>query len=211
VRNLCGSRVAGDCVGSVVTRATLPPPSGEVAGMLAIADLPVIANVARPWVGTDPETATVNPAATTCDKASFLSAGAKKPMTRTFLIPQAKLPERFGVTETTGRFGSPKAAAQFVNRVSRAMRTCPDKQLSSTVSRAVVETNGYRGSAYALWRLENQVNQRQDTVAFWMGIIRVGPWVAQVNLTPVAKYDVSQGTFKALVTRARDRLLEVSR
>ncbi|MBO9524058.1 MAG: hypothetical protein J7518_21180 [Nocardioidaceae bacterium] len=210
VRNLCSSSVAGDCIGAVVTRQTLPPPSGEVAGMLAIADLPVIANVMQPWVGTDPETATVNPAATTCDKASFLKAGAIKPLTRTFLIPRTRLPERFGLTETIGRFRTARAAALFVNRVATAMKTCPDKQLSSTVGKAVVEAKGYRGSTYALWRLENQVNQREDTVAFWMGIIRVGPYVAQVNLTPVARYDVSQGTFRALVTRARDRLFEVS-
>lgn len=210
VRNLCKSPVAGACVGSVAVRATLPPPSGETAGMLAIADLPVIANVVRPWVGTDPQPATVNPAATTCDKASFVNAGAVSPMTRTFLIPQARLPERFGLTETIGRFRTAKAAAGFVSRVARAMKACPDKQLSSTVTRSVVETRGYRGSTYALWRLESQVNQRQDTVSFWMGIIRVGNYVAQVNLTPVAKYDVSQGTFRALVTRARDRLFEVS-
>jgi hypothetical protein len=211
VRNLCGSSVAGSCVRAVAARQTLPPPSGETAGMLAIADLPVIANVMRPWVGTDAQTATTNPASTTCDKASFLAAGAVKPLTRTFLIPQAHLPERFGVTETIGRFRSPKAAAAFVDRVVRAMKACPDKQLGSTVNRSVVETKGYRGSTYALWRLENQVNQRQDTVAFWMGIARVGSDVAQVNLTPVAKFDVSQGTFKALVVRARDRLFEVSR
>lgn len=210
VENLCTSRVAGNCVSSVVTRETLPPASGETAGMLAIADLPVIANVMRPWVGTDATTATTNPAATTCDKANFLRAGAAKPLTRTFLIPQARLPERFGVTETIGRFRTAKAAAVFVNRVVTAMKACPDKQLSSTVGQTVVEAKGYRGSTYALWRLENQVNQRQDTVAFWMGIIRVGAYVAQVNLTPVAKYDVSQSTFKAMVTRARDRLFEVS-
>lgn len=211
VRNLCASRVAGDCVSAVATRQTLPPPSGETPGMLAIADLPVIANVMRPWVGTDAETATVNPAATTCDKASFLSAGAVRPLTRTFLIPQAQLPERFGLTETIGRFRSPKAAAGFVRRVAAAMKACPDKRLSSKVSNALADPKSYRGSTYALWRLVNQLNKRDDTVSFWMGIIRVGSYVAQVNLTPVDRYDVSQATFRALVVRARDRLFEVSR
>jgi hypothetical protein len=43
-----------------------------------------------------------------------------------------------------------------------------------------------------------------------MGVVQVGPYVAQVNMTPVAKYDVDQKTFQALVVRARDRLREVS-
>jgi hypothetical protein len=61
-----------------------------------------------------------------------------------------------------------------------------------------------------MWRLENQVNTNQDLVPFWMGVVQAGRYVAQVNLTPVGKYDVDQATFQALVVRARDRLGEVS-
>ena len=89
------------------------------------------------------------------------------------------------------------------------MRACPDKELGSTVDNEVVRAKGPRGSNFALWRLENQVNKQQELVAFWMGIIRSGRYVAQVNLTPVDQYDVSQATFLNLVSRARDRLFEV--
>ena len=67
------------------------------------------------------------------------------------------------------------------------------------------------GSSYALWRLENQVNKDEKLVPFWMGVAQVGRYVAQVNLTPVEKYDVDQKTFESLVVRARDRLNEVNR
>jgi DNA-directed RNA polymerase specialized sigma24 family protein len=209
VRNLCASKVAGACVSTVLTQATLPPPSGETKGMLAIADLPVIASVDKEWVGTDATAATVNPAATTCDRTDFVKAGARSPLTRTFLIPQARLPKRFGLTETIGKFANAKIANRFTNRIAVLMKACPDKELGSTISQATVETRGFRGSTYALWRLQSQVNQHQDLIAYWTGIIRAGPYVAQVTLTPVQKYDIDRATFRALLTRARDRLFEV--
>ena len=210
VQNLCTSRVAGGCVGAVGTRAALPPASGEAAGMLAIADLPAIGNVMAAWAGTDPAPARLNVAATTCDRADFARSGAKHPMTRTYLIPEASLPKRFGLTETTGQFATGRAATAFVTRIITRMKTCPDRELGSTVGHAVVRIDKASGTAYALWRLENQVNKKQDLVPFWMGVVQVGRQVAQVNLTPVGRYDVDRRTFEALVVRARDRLHEVS-
>jgi hypothetical protein len=210
VQDLCSSEVAGDCVGAVATTAALPPPSGETAGMLAIADLPAIADVDEAWVGTDPAPARLNVAATTCDQADFAKAGAKDPVTRSYLIPEAQLPKRFGLTETTGQFPTAKAATGFVARIAQRMKTCSQRDLGSAVSQAVVHLDDASGASYALWRLENQVNQKQDLVPFWMGVVQVGRQVAQVNLTPVGQYDVDRPTFEALVVRARDRLHEVS-
>lgn len=210
VQNLCSSKVAGDCVGAVTTQATLPPPSGETAGMLAIADLPAITDVMSAWAGTDPVPATQNVAATTCDRTDFAKAGAKDPVTRTYLIPDANLPQRFGLTETLGRFATAQAASSVVATVANRMKTCQDKELGSTVSHAVVKLRPGAPS-YAMWRLENQVNKEQEVVPFWMGVVQVGPYVAQVNLTPVGRYDVDQQTFEALVVRARDRLQELSK
>jgi DNA-directed RNA polymerase specialized sigma24 family protein len=209
VQDLCASKVAGDCVGAVSTQPTLPPASGETAGMLAIADLPAVADVMAAWAGTDPVPATVNVAATTCDKTDFAKAGAKDPMTRTYLIPEADLPQRFGLTETLGELPTGRAADALVATIAARMKSCPDKHLGSTVTQAVVKVK--RGTAsYAMWRLQNQVNKQEELVPFWMGVVQVGRYVAQVNLTPVGKYDVDARTFEALVVRARDRLQELS-
>ena len=208
VNNLCGSQVAGACVTAPQTRGTLPPKSGETPGMLAIADLPVIGRVMKPWVGTSAQPATVNPASTTCENANFVKAGASKPMTRSFLIPNAGLPRRFGLTETTGTFKTPAAAARYHNRLLAQMKVCPKKELGSTLSNGRVVRSGT--SAYGMWRLENQVNQNRKSVAYWTALIRAGRSVAQVTMTPVDNYDVNRATFEALVTRARDRLFEVS-
>ncbi len=210
VQNLCSSKVAGTCVGAVTAQPSLPPPSGETAGMLAIADLPAVADVDKPWAGTDPAAATVNLAATTCDEADFAKSGAQRPVTRTYLIPDAGLPDRFGLSETLGEFATAKAATAFVQRIAARMKSCPDRELASKVSHAVVQLQS-PDDAYALWRLENQVNKQEDLVPFWMGVVQVGRHVAQVNLTPVGKYDVDAKTFEALVVRARDRLHEVDK
>jgi hypothetical protein len=209
VSDLCSSRVAGTCVSTVTTVATLPPKSGETVGMLAIPDLPTIATVGYPWLGTDPvDASTFNAAATPCDNASFAGSGATRPMTRTFLIPQAKLPNRFGLTETIGRFSSTRAATAFSDLIIARLKACPKKELGSTVTQQTVVSGVSTTTGYALWRIQSQVTKHQ-AVMYWMGIARVGLYVAQINLTPVMQYDVAQPAFLALVIRARDRLFEV--
>ncbi|MFL6156172.1 MAG: hypothetical protein ACJ72D_08780 [Marmoricola sp.] len=210
VRDLCTSKVAGACVSRIRTSKTLPPPSGETRGMLAVADLPVIPKVTQAWVGTDATSAKSNPAATPCDKANFAKDGGSKAQTRTFLIPAANLPQRFGLTETIARFSSPAAAEKFISTIVQRMKACPRKELSSTVSNSLVRRAGPGSTAYARWRLQSQVNKKNVEINYWMGVARVGRAVAQVTLTPVSSYDVSREQFTALLSRARDRLNEVS-
>ena len=71
--------------------------------------------IAKPWVGID-ATARSQPSQT-CDRASFVRAGADETRSRTFVIPQAKLPARFGLTETYGRFDSVRQARKFLGEV----------------------------------------------------------------------------------------------
>jgi hypothetical protein len=160
-------------------------------------------------VGTKPVPARPNVAATTCDKANFVRSGAPGSVTRTFLIPQARLPRRFGITETYGAFRTPAQAHAFVRRVSAAMAACEKKDLGAEVSSTVVQPRGYRGSEYAFWRLDSEIDNRSK-VGFWMGIARVGRYVSQVNFTPAGTNDVDEDTFQALINRARDRLFELS-
>ena len=104
VRNVCMSKAAGKCPMFTRVAPVLPPLSGETRGTLAVADLPVVGRIDKPWVGTQPTPGRPNVAATTCDKADFARSGARRPLTRTFLIPQARVPRRFGITETYGLF-----------------------------------------------------------------------------------------------------------
>ena len=208
VRNVCESDPSGPCPTKVSAAPVLPPPSGETPGTLAAADLPVIGEINKPWVGTQPVPARPNIAATTCDEANFMRAGAGRAYTRTFLIPQARLPKRFGIAETVGTFPNLKKSRGLVREISAAMARCEKKDLGADVSSTVLQPDGYRRSEYALWRLDSEINDK-TTVGYWMGVARVGRYVAQVTFTPTGENDVDEDTFQALITRARDRLFEL--
>lgn len=208
VRNVCAADPSGPCPGTVSAAPVLPPPSGETPGTLAAADLPVVGRINAPWVGTRPVPATPNVAATTCDKANFVRSGAPSAATRTFLIPEARVSKRFGITETYGSFGSPRRAAAFVKRISTAMATCEKRDLGAEVSSSFVQRQGYQDSEFALWRLDSEIAE-ESSVGFWTGVARVGGYVAQVTFTPVGDQDIDEDTFQALIARARDRLFEL--
>lgn len=208
LHDVCRASAAGHCGSSVPTVAkTLPPLSGETRGMLAAVDLPPVARIDLPWVGTDPVHGGPNLAATTCDEADFARAGS--PMSRTYLIPQAHLPTRFGITETQGRFASVKAARAFLDTVRHKMATCPKRQLGSHVTHAFRQAHGPQRSTYDGWRLTTEINAHKQTVSYWMGVAQVGRYVAQVGFAPTGKDDLGRAAFEALVARARDRLFEL--
>lgn len=209
VRNLCGSKAAGACVGQPVTVATRPPRAADAPGMLAAVDLPPIADVNAMWNVAPLESAVRNNAATICDKADFAKSGAVNPMGRGFLLSNDGAPKLFGVTETVGKFGSSKAAAKFVAQVTSRMKSCEKRVLSSTIESQVIRSGTTKAPPYAYWRLVNQTQKRVE-VSYWMGITRVGAYVSQVTMFPVGKYDVTAKTFAAMVLRGRDRLFEVS-
>jgi DNA-directed RNA polymerase specialized sigma24 family protein len=210
VGRLCSSRAAGACAMSPVVQENPPPPSGEQPGMLAVADLPAVGRIDKPWVGTRAARVQGNPAATTCDNADFETAGASGVLSRTFLVPGSKTPARFGITETSGSFASAEPAKAFVTRVRAKMDKCPDKDLGAKITQHAEMPIAVRGSAWYLWRLESAVSDNR-TVVFWMGITRVGNHVAQVSFVPGdgADQDIDRGTFEDLLKRTRDRLFEL--
>ena len=127
VSMLCAEGGPGVCAGRPTFTAIPPPPSGEERGIIAVADLPPIGRIDEPWVGTDATPARVNPSATICDRTEFAGGEARKTRTRTFLIPGAKLPDRFGLSETYGIFRSPRAAARFLEEVRTRVARCEDR------------------------------------------------------------------------------------
>jgi len=210
VQRLCSSRAGGACAQMPVVNENPPPPSGEQPGMLAVADLPPVGEIARPWAGTDAQRLRSNPASTTCDRAAFGNAGAQGVLTRTFLVPGSKTPSRFGMTESAGRFPGTDQAKAFVTNVRDRMDTCEKKDPGATISERAEMRFAVRGSAWYLWRLESEVSDKR-TIAYWMGITRVGSLVAQVSFVPGdgAKQDIDAATFENLVKRTRDRLFEL--
>jgi DNA-directed RNA polymerase specialized sigma24 family protein len=211
VDRLCGTDVAGSCATDRPrARRTLPPPSGEQPGMLATVDLPFVDHVGRPWVGTAAAPARRNMAATPCDHADFSRLGAPQATTRTFVVPQAKLPQRFGLTETYGRFARAARADAALRQVEHRVARCSHADLGARVHHATVAGHSRAGSSYASWRIDVEVGASRR-VGYWMGVARVGRYLAQVTFSPVPGKDISAASFRGLVERARDRLLELPR
>jgi DNA-directed RNA polymerase specialized sigma24 family protein len=202
VDGLCRLPAGGACALSPRLRAVPPPAVGEVPGMLSEVDLPPVAGVARAWVGTEPRRALSNAAATRCDRADFGSPPMTNDLTRSFVVPGARLPDQFGLTETVGSLPAARAKA-FVNGVRSRMASCHDRELGTEVSALRQVQSG--ASELDVWRVRTELSD-QSSVVFLMGIARHGTSVAQVGFVPDGNVGIGTGAFLALVDRALERL-----
>jgi DNA-directed RNA polymerase specialized sigma24 family protein len=208
VAMLCARSGAEDCAKQPAFHEVPPPPTGHLRGVLAIGDLPPVGSIDYPWVATTPVAVRKNPSATTCDRADFTKAGARHTMARTYLIPQAKLPARFGLSETYADFPSAGAAGRFLTRVRSSVAGCEHRDLATKVTGAHSERDAPRHSDLSTWDLATEVSAH-ETVRFRIGFIRVGNRVAELTFAPAPHDDMSARSFHDLVVRAGDRLREL--
>lgn len=206
-RMICERAGRSDCGGRPEVRPVPPDPSGQAPGILATLDMPPMAGVSLPWVATQTESTRTNPAATRCDKAAFRRAGAVRSRTRTFFAPpEARLPDQFGLTETTGEFRDPRAAKAFLRAVRERMASCEERDLATEVEAPRSLREGLLDGS--TWRLRTEVSENRDVV-FDVGFVRRGRHVAQLLFVPAGRADLRPGDFRALVIRAGERLREV--
>jgi DNA-directed RNA polymerase specialized sigma24 family protein len=211
VSALCTLPEGGECADHARARLVAPLPVGKVPAMLTEIDLPPVSTVDRPWVGTEPSRAANNLAATRCDRASFSGkferAAFGYNMTRTFLIPQAKLPAEFGLTETVATLPERRAKA-FVDQVRQRLNSCEaeDDGLGTEVDQVANREDG-RVSLTA-WQVTVQVSDERS-VRYTMAIMRRGTAIAQVSFVPAPNVEMPDGAFVDLAYRALDRLVEM--
>lgn len=201
VASLCDAPGGGTCPTTPRKTLVSPPPGPSHQGMLQAIDLPPVNGVAHAWVGTTAKTASTNPAATTCDRADF--RGIPWSATRTFLMPEANLPTRFGLSETVGQFADERTAKAFVDGVEKRMRSCEDRDLSASVTEFKHQPKG-AGEIHG-WKFTADVSASQS-ITYWVSVVRRGPVVAQVGFVPVDRATFSQEAFQALTERALARL-----
>jgi len=207
VDKLCPSDLDG-CEGHPDAVAVAPPPSGEEPGFVATVDLPPAGMIRQPWVGVPSVNVLKrNDATTRCDRANFAKAGATRARARTFLIPQASVPETFGFTETYGVFTNPRAAKVFLRGVRKSVAGCEDRDLTTEVSSEHRETT--KEFDLSVWRFDSKVSDKV-MVSFQVAFVRVGNMVAKLTLVPDAKDDMETQAFHALVRRAGERLRELN-
>jgi DNA-directed RNA polymerase specialized sigma24 family protein len=203
VARLCELPDGGTCAGPARLRTVAPVPIGEHPAMLDEVDLPPVTGVAQPWAATAPGPATTNAAATRCDRSVFHRKGVTGDLTRSYVIPAAKLPPQFGLTETIGSFGTAKAATRFVAATRAAVDACPEKDLSTKTT--LLENVATPARDLTTWRLRVEISDK-TTVVFLMAILREGDDVAQIGFVPSGAATISDDAFKALTHRAAERL-----
>lgn len=212
VSRLCGLPEGGACVGGAGLQPAAPLPVGPAPGLLSEIDLPPVSNVARPWVGTEPRQARTNPAATRCEQASFTGryrgATWRDAATRTFLVPEARLPDEFGITETAGVLPARQARA-FVAEVRERLAGCEetDDGLGTEVEQVATRDEGE--TSLSAWNVTVQVSDERS-VTFRMAILRRGTAVAQLTFVPAQDVSMPREAFLALADRALERLPRLS-
>jgi len=202
VDGLCRLPDTGACAEKPKVTQSAPVATGEVPAMLSEVDLPPVAGVARPWIGTEPKVAHSNLAASRCDATSFHTKLMKHEMTRSFVIPESRLSDLFGLTETVGQLPRKQAHA-FVMGVRSKLRACPDRELGTDVVRVAESSTKHR--ELNVWHVTTEVSDNRS-VTYLMAILRDGGSVAQVGFVPDGKVQMVPGAFIALARRALDRL-----
>jgi len=195
--------VSGDCSNHPRVRVVPPLPAKEYPGFVSAFDLPKIGDVSAPWVGTDPSPTPGNPAATPCERANFHRP--QHPRTRVFVLPTAQqVPRRFGLSETVGTFRTRAEARRFLHRAYASAETCPKRELSASEPHVHDLPDGYGGR---VWRFEFELAE-SDSVYYRVALVRAGPRVALLSMSPSQAYDVGPLEFSRLAVRARQRLAE---
>jgi DNA-directed RNA polymerase specialized sigma24 family protein len=198
--------VSGDCSTTPRVRVVPPLPALEHPGFVSEFDLPAIAGVSAPWVGTDPAPSPDNPASTPCERANFRRA--QHPRTRVFVLPTAEhVPRRFGLSETVGTFATRADARRFVRQAYASAETCPERELSASKPHAHALPGGYDGR---VWRFEFEVAE-SNSVFYRVALVRAGSRVALLSMSPSQAYDVDPLAFSRLAVRAGQRLTEARR
>jgi hypothetical protein len=123
-------------------------------------------------------------------------------MTRSFVIPEARLSDLFGLTETVGQLPETDAR-RFVAGVRTRLRACADRELGTDVVQ--VTHMSTRRQDLTVWHVTTEISD-DESVTYLMGIMRDGGSVAQVGFVPDGKVQMAPGAFVSLVRRALDRL-----
>ncbi len=203
VNGMCPTPQGDGCATTPETEEVAPVPVGEVPGLLASVDLPMVPKVSRPWVGTEAREARDNVAATTCDRTDFAVDPVRSNVTRTFLIPDARLPATFGVTETAGTLPSDAQARAFVATIRRKMDSCSDRDLGADVTG--LGSSEEKDGEHAVWRVTVEISD-QESVTYLMGVVRRGSTVAQIGFVPGRDITIGPDPFEELLLRAGERL-----
>lgn len=205
VYRLC-TESGGECPRQFTIANAIPPAATSDPGFLGVVDLPPIADVDSIWAASEAKASTQSKSQTLCEAADWSKAVKGSLSSRVFVMPEAGLPDQFGVAQTVAKFSSEEKAIKWLADTEEEMDSCPRRVLSidtEDVRRLSLGEN--EGSVFKLrLRLADEEGRIRT------GFVRRGSAVSQITLTPVGKYDMNDTSFKQLVERAGQRLTYAS-
>ena len=202
VNGLCGTDGAGACAGRARATTTPPLAIGTEPGFLSVVDLPPVTAVRGPWVGTEPERARSNYAATRCDRTTFAGKGVTKARTRTFVFPDTPAAAQLGLTQILASMDQARAST-FVDQVRDRVRQCGRANLGTSVTQ--LASTSTKAADLSAWSLTIELNDKQS-YPFLMAIVRDGTAVSQLGFTPDRSMTMTRPDFVALARRVLERL-----
>jgi hypothetical protein len=196
VKKICGE--TGGCgTGAPLAKPSLPPTT-DSPGFLAPVDLPVLAGVDKPWVGSPGATT----AGTGCEKIDFKKAKAVKSGSLTYVTPGADVPTEFGLDDTVATFATQAAATAFVGQIRKNVDGC-EKSLSNAAvdSTGTISTGSVKGKS---WVASYDTGDGKK-FKYRIGIAGSGNRAVYVVFPMLKGLDISTGAFNDTLVRAADR------
>lgn len=209
VRRVCEVS-GGVCSDTLSVLKMPPPPIGNYPAFLSVVDMPPLKGVDKVWSSSELQDVKAgNPASTPCLEASFAGRGVTQSGARLYAIPDAEtLPESFAIAETVGIMSSEETSRKFVRKARETLEECTKGDRAVTVDdEKSIKGDGFQGTT---WRVTFDVGD-DEAVTFQMGIVRRSNTVAQVLVPPAGEILLPEGAFRALVTRAGERLTHLAR
>ena len=205
VNDLCGDPAAGRCAAPPALVPTAPLPLGEAPALINALDLPPITGVTAPWAHTRPQETDVNLAASGCARADFAVPPMSRMISQTHLIPDAGLPDTFGLTETAAAVPV-EQGKQFMIDYRDKLTACADEHLGTDVFPIATRTS--ETEDVATWRVTMEISD-QAAVTYYIAVMRNDDAVAQTGFVPAPDADMPEGAFAALSERALARLADM--
>ena len=184
VNGLCALPDTGPCAEKPELAAAAPVPAGDVPAMLSEVDLPPVAGVERPWIGTEARVAHTNLAASRCDATRFDVTGMQSQHD-----PLVRHPRGEALRPLRAHRDRRSAAVEAGPQLRRR-RAHPAAPRATTVSSGTdvvrVADVSTKQQDLTVWHVTTEISD-DETVTYLMGIVRDGGSVAQVGFVPDGK------------------------
>lgn len=173
-------------------------PNVDTPGFMAPVDLPLLAEVDKPWVSAPAQTTD----GTGCEKLGLKKAKPKKYGTITYVTPEAKVPTEFGVDDTVAKFPTAALAAAFLDKIRKNVDACEKNVSNAQVqSTGTVKTSTVSGKS---WKATYDSGDGKK-FHYRIGIAGAGDRVVYLLFPVLKDLDITDAAFNDTLVRAVDR------